>query len=1460
MFWLLTGPVGWWISPTAAQFIVVTRDWLGCVLSLMLDSSPLKWEHKKKARETTWQTPNEIMDQFERYLFRHGEQGVNQWHHGQGARSKNRQVYSLLLGLVKATRFDVSARLNKLIDKLKALMIIIVGPSPRVTRARRLKHNGRTNMQISHTSQRTYSKCGNLERRRFGRRNLGVMIVFMAMRPSGAHLAPFGSDSVELFVDNCASRCVTNKVSDFIKAPQLVAGRVKGISGAKVAVKARGTIRWAWEDDEGRAHSFLIPGSLYVPDSPVKLFSPQHWAQVSKDDHPIQDGTWQKTLAKKVILCWGQEQYSRTIEYNSANVATFHTSPGSRKYVAFRSMYARNAIDDEQFQCFNTTVVTDDEDDGDDDASVNSDSWPFEPEGDKPPAEPPPDVRLAFTPFRLPSDVQTSTPENHEEGFAASGSHQTSFDKYSGCDVVPDTDEDTISKKMSPTAELIYWHYKLGHLPFSRLRGMAEEGILPKRLSECRLPKCSACIYGKMTRRPKRTKGQTHAIGVRTVTRPGQCVSVDQLESSTPGLIAQLKGTPTIDRYRCATIYVDHYSRLSFVYLQRTLTSDETVKSKQAFERYCESRGVKVRHYHADNGRFADNGFINDVAKEGQSISYCGVNAHWQNGICEKRIRDLQEQTTTMLLHAESKWKSVIDVHLWPYALRAANDAMNATPRLKDKKIPQQLFADSDAPTVLRHFHTFGCPTYALNNRLAAGSTIPKWHKRARLGVYLGRSPLHAQSVALVLNLSTGLVSPQFHVAFDDFFETVSDHDDYPNRWKEVTHFGTGVNKHSRKKKKKAASTGSAIKTVIKRGLGMAHDRSPNDTAIELQDSENDIPLSGDPDIDIQDDDPSPTEVPDDHPDEEPEPEPPDQPRQKWSRRHTPTQRLKEYMGFTASYEEDYEGEEEYKIQHEMNDPIAFAANSNPDDMYYHEAMKAPDRKQFVEAMDTEVQSHLENKNFELTEIKDLPPGTKVLPSVWAMKRKRRILSREIYKWKARLNLHGGKQEQGVHYWETYAAALKWTSIRFFMIQILINKWHSQQCDFVLAFPQADAECEMYMQLPRGYEVGGSRKTHCLKVLRNLYGGRAASRVWQQFLFKGLIELGFEQSQSDECVFYLGTTIFMVYVDDGIFCGPDKQHIQECIKALKERFTMTDEGAIDEYLGVKVTHLEDNRISLTQPHLIDSIIEDLGFRENTKGKSIPALSSSILHRDLDGEPHDENWDFRSVIGKLNFLEKSTRPDIAYAVHQCARFASNPKATHSAAVRQLVRYLYETKDKGLILNPNDHSFEVYVDAGFVGDWNEDTAKDSVMTAKSRTGFIIMYAGCPITWTSKIQNECALSTTEAEYIALSESAREVLPLMGLMDEVKARMCSDTVSIPTVRCTMFEDNEGALAIANVPKVRPRTKHINTKMHHFRSHVKSGRLLVKSIDTADQLGDIATKPLAEALFVKLRKRIMGW
>ncbi|KAL7573659.1 hypothetical protein ACA910_008346 [Epithemia clementina (nom. ined.)] len=155
---------------------------------------------------------------------------------------------------------------------------------------------------------------------------------------------------------------------------------------------------------------------------------------------------------------------------------------------------------------------------------------------------------------------------------------------------------------------------------------------------------------------------------------------------------------------------------------------------------------------------------------------------------------------------------------------------------------------------------------------------------------------------------------------------------------------------------------------------------------------------------------------------------------------------------------------------------------------------------------------------------------------------------------------------------------------------------------------------------------------------------------------------------------------------------------------------------------------------LTKPHLIDSILQDLQLQSNSQVRETPALSTVILHKDEQGKPMDQqaNFHYRSVIGKLNFLEKSTRPDIFYALHQCARFSESPKESHAKAVKLIGRYLLGTRDKGILLQPDgSKSFECWADADFSGNWKKQTAHKDPMTSKSRSGWIITFAGCPIT---------------------------------------------------------------------------------------------------------------------------------
>ena len=149
---------------------------------------------------------------------------------------------------------------------------------------------------------------------------------------------------------------------------------------------------------------------------------------------------------------------------------------------------------------------------------------------------------------------------------------------------------------------------------------------------------------------------------------------------------------------------------------------------------------------------------------------------------------------------------------------------------------------------------------------------------------------------------------------------------------------------------------------------------------------------------------------------------------------------------------------------------------------------------------------------------------------------------------------------------------------------------------------------------------------------------------------------------------------------------------------------------------------------------------------------------------------------------------------------------------------------------------------------------------IMSSKSWSGWIVSFTGAPITWASKMQTITALSTTEAEYIALSTSLREVIPLMGILKEAREQGLDVDYLPPNVHCTVFEDNNSALELARLPKIRPRTKHKNQSFHHFHENVERQDIIIKATPTEHQIADILNKPLAESAFTHHRKAIMGW
>ena len=543
--------------------------------------------------------------------------------------------------------------------------------------------------------------------------------------------------------------------------------------------------------------------------------------------------------------------------------------------------------------------------------------------------------------------------------------------------------------------------------------------------------------------------------------------------------------------------------------------------------------------------------------------------------------------------------------------------------------------------------------------------------------------------------------------------------------------------------------------------------------------------------------------------------------------------------------------------------PLSLAIVSGKNDTFhFHDAMHQPDREQFIEAMIKELNDHHTNKHWRLVKRETIGKA-KTVKAIWSFKRKRRP-DGSLLKHKARLNAHGGMQIHGETYWDTYAPVVNWISIRMMLTLSVIHNLYTTSIDFTLAFPQAEVETTIYMEIPLGCEVPEGDYV-CL-LLKNLYGLRQAAKTWFEHLRDNLIMAeseggyGFQQSAIDPCVFYREGIILISWVDDCLIFAVNKETADKLIATLHKRFSLTEEDDVSAYLGVQLSINDDDTVSLTQPYLIQRIIDSLGDAiTGANTKTTPAVYKEILHKDESGPARKQSWNYRSLIGMLNYLAASTRPDILCAVHQCARFSANPKLSHERAVKRIVRYLKGTLDKGIVLRPNpDDGIKCYVDADFAGGYCEST-KDDPISVYSRTGYVIFYFGCPVLWVSKMQSEISLSTVEAEYVALSTSMRDLIPFIDQVNEL-TDVFGQPPSKVQMHCTLFEDNNGALELAKTPRYRPRTKHIAIKYHHFRERVQKGDIAIKPIDTKDQIADQFTKALQVGTFEFLRNKLLGW
>jgi hypothetical protein len=977
--------------------------------------------------------------------------------------------------------------------------------------------------------------------------------------------------------------------------------------------------------------------------------------------------------------------------------------------------------------------------------------------------------------------------------------------------------------------------------------------------------------------------------------------------------------------FKGGVIFVDHATGFVFVEPVVNFTAGEAIRAKREFEREMASMGVTVLNFHTDNGVFTAAAFQDELAKLDQGMTLSGVGAHHQNAVAERAIGTVSAMARTMMLHAKIRWPKAVETKLWPMAMKHAQFLINHVPALNNV-CPMDLILKTTVPRDhLRSVHVWGAPCFVLDPKLQDGNKVPKFDPRSRQGLHLGWSPRHASTVPLILNLTTGNVSPQFHVVFDDWFTTVSstaerdeaepiDGDTWTNLLMSDDRMQVAFDDAD------PVSVDDEWLTELERlerhqkDVARVQGRMPTSapSVIESTAAPTEPLTTKAPEL------PSSSVLPAPPPQRE-QPQPPQEvkppsPAASLQREHPNQDRraeidesnilppgsrrtrrpvkmgllcstlmalsnspmvamAKQCIGCPAAHvamagfdavTETFDCVDFHSFKALTTQTRKLKKGQDPDYPTFEQVMRSPDVLDWKKAMDKEITTLVDMKTWTIVpRSMAVAAGKKVIPVTWAFRQKRDPMGNPTKK-KARLCVQGDTMVAGVDYGESFSPVVQWSSVRLMLILSIVHGLETRQVDYVNAFAQADLDRDVFVEIPKGFDHCNDGLDCVLKLNKSLYGMSDAPLMFFELLKKNLLGVGFKQfPHIDPCLFVHKKAICLTYVDDCLWFGKDGAALDALIDEMKKRMNLTVESNdVSNFLGIQFTR-QGNTIELKQTGLIQKIIEATGMQE-ANGKSTPA-DPKTLGKDPDGKPFNEQWSYASVVGMLLYLSGNSRPDIAFAVNQAARFTHDPKDSHAIAVKRIVRYLIQTKDKGLIFKPSiDWKVDCYVDADFCGLWGSEDPNDPIV-AKSRTGFIILLAGCPLLWKSSLQTETSVSTMMAEYVALSTAMRDMLPLKTLVKTIAKVVTGDDNVEITTKSDVFEDNNGALTVATLPRITPQSKFFAVKLHFFREHVKTeanpnGEINIQKIETENQLADIMTKGLVEDKFRPLRDRLMGW
>jgi hypothetical protein len=511
--------------------------------------------------------------------------------------------------------------------------------------------------------------------------------------------------------------------------------------------------------------------------------------------------------------------------------------------------------------------------------------------------------------------------------------------------------------------------------------------------------------------------------------------------------------------------------------------------------------------------------------------------------------------------------------------------------------------------------------------------------------------------------------------------------------------------------------------------------------------------------------------------------------------------------------------------------------NLLPPPDFWHQLKRHPERRGFKDAADSEIKSLKDKKTFELV---DYPENKQVLPLKWVFTYKTDDAG-YLIRHKARICVRGDLQHHVND--EIYAATGAYRSFRILMALVCAFDLECHQIDFKNAFINADMDDEIYTACPPGYNKPGK----VWKLLKALYGLRKSPRLWFDELVSFLMGLGFHHCPDEPCILINNDTglILFLYVDDLLVIARRDcmNHIAQFKTAVNDKYGIKDLGEAISFLNIRILRdRKAKKLWICQDGYIEKICSKFGIDETLRSAVTP-LATSYRPQPFEGQATIQQIaEMQEKVGSILYAAVVSRPDVSFAASQLSQFCTNPSPDHLRCANRVLSYLQTTKYYAIeFLGSAGQSAEVETGDEEVLQLSSDASfADDPETRKSTQGYLMKLFKGPIMWQSSKQKTVTTSTTEAELLSLSHTAKETIGLYRLFAQIEF----DPEQQPRILC----DNQQTVGLVQKerPQVTSKLKHVDIHNLWLRQVHRDGEIAVQWVSTKDMPSDGFTKPLS--------------